>query len=169
MPEFNSLLIAENMETFKPGDYVKIIGQDTVGQVISVKGNDLEVAVGLLKFNVKKTKVELSEPDDTDETEDFEFDAADSGIDTKEKLLNFKYELDVRGKMKDEVITELTSWVDDALLLGITEARIIHGRGSGVLKDTVRSFLRKYKEVGSVGDDMKEKGGDYNTLVKFKS
>ena len=157
------------MQTFKPGDYVKIIGQDTVGQILSVKGNDLEIAVGLLKFNVKKSKVELTEPEEEEETEDYEYDAAHSGIDTKEKLLNFKYELDVRGKMKDEVITELTSWVDDALLLGINEARIIHGRGSGVLKDTVRSFLRKYKEVGSVGDDLQEKGGDYNTLVKFKN
>jgi DNA mismatch repair protein MutS2 len=58
--------------------------------------------------------------------------------------------------------------VDDAILLGVSEAKVVHGRGNGILKDTVRSFLRKYKEVQSVGDDEKGKGGDFVTVVKFK-
>lgn len=88
-----------------------------------------------------------------------------SGIDTKEKLMHFKFELDVRGKMKEEVMMELPVWVDEAILLGIKEAKVIHGRGNGILKDTVRSTLRKFKEVDSVAD---EGGNDYITLVKFK-
>ncbi|MCR6642630.1 MAG: Smr/MutS family protein [Sporocytophaga sp.] len=156
------------MSEIKPGDFVKINGQDTVVEVLSVKGNDLEVAMGIMKMTVKKNKVTFSQPPQ----ETFIPVSHDSGnvkIDTKEKLLHFQFELDVRGKAKEDVITLLTTWVDDALLLGLPEARIVHGRGSGVLKDTVRSFLRKYKEVESATDEVREKGGDHVTLVKFKA
>ncbi len=156
------------MSEIKPGDFVKINGQDTVVEVLSVKGNDLKVAMGIMKMTVKKNKVTFSQPP----PESFIPVSHDSGnvkIDTKEKLLHFQFELDVRGKAKEDVITLLTNWVDDALLLGLPEARIVHGRGSGVLKDTVRSFLRKYKEVESATDEVREKGGDHVTLVKFKA
>jgi DNA mismatch repair protein MutS2 len=156
------------MSEIKPGDFVKINGQDTVAEVLSVKGNDLEVAMGIMKMTVKKNKVTLSQaPPDSFET--LADTTGNVTIDTKEKLLHFQFELDVRGKAKEEVISLLTNWVDDAILLGLQEARIVHGRGSGVLKDTVRSFLRKYKEVISLSDEVREKGGDHVTLVKFKA
>lgn len=156
------------MEQIKPGDFVKIIGQDTIAEVLAVKGNDLEVAVGIMKMTVKKNKVALADAPDEEYEEDAHEATEYSGIDTREKLLHFKFELDVRGKMKDEVMTELSVWVDDAILLGVKEATVMHGRGSGILKDTVRSFLRKYPEIASVSDAPKEKGGDFVTVVKFK-
>ncbi|GAL86661.1 mismatch repair ATPase [Sporocytophaga myxococcoides] len=156
------------MSEIKPGDFVKINGQDTAVEVLSVKGNDLEVAMGIMKMTVKKNKVTFSQPP-AEATKSASFDSGNITIDTKEKLLHFQFELDVRGKAKEDVINLLTNWVDDALLLGLPEARIVHGRGSGVLKDTVRSFLRKYKEVESVADEVREKGGDHVTLVKFKA
>ncbi len=154
------------MSEIKKGDYVKIVGQETVAEVLAVKGNDLEVAMGLMKMTVKKNKVSLAEPPYIVESQNEPEDrTVSSGIDTKEKLMHFQFELDVRGKMKDEVIQELPAWVDDALLLGVKEVKIIHGRGNGILKETVRSFLRKYKEVESLGDDG---GSDFVTVVKFK-
>ncbi|HEY8402786.1 MAG TPA: Smr/MutS family protein [Cytophagaceae bacterium] len=154
------------MENIKPGDFVKLNGQEAIAEVLAIKGNDLEIAMGQMKMTVKKNKVTLAEPPEEEEYE--EESIGFSGVDTKEKLLHFKFELDVRGKMKDEVITELSNWVDDAILLGVKEASIFHGRGTGVLKDTVRSFLRKYKEVESVADAPKDRGGDNMTIVKFK-
>jgi DNA mismatch repair protein MutS2 len=156
------------MSEIKPGDYVKISGQDSIGEVISVKGNDLQVALGIMKVNVKKNKVTLAQApviqqDFNSQPKDF---AMSAGIDTREKLMHFKFELDVKGKSKEEVMMELPVWVDEAVILGIKEAKVVHGRGNGILKDTVRSFLRKYKEVQSVGDD--ERGGDFVTVVKFR-
>jgi DNA mismatch repair protein MutS2 len=156
------------MIVYKPGDYVKLEGQDSVAEVLSVKGNELEVMVGVMKIKVKATKVTKAEAPEEEFEEEVENIMESSGINTKEKLMHFKFELDVRGKMKEEVITELSTWVDDAILLGVSEAKVVHGRGNGILKDTVRSFLRKYKEVQSVGDDEKGKGGDFVTVVKFK-
>lgn len=157
------------MTEIKPGDFVKIAGQETVGEVLSVKGNDLEVALGLMKVMVRKNKVTLAErPEEEEYEEEPDNFVSSSGIDTKEKLMHFKFELDVRGKMKEEIMNELSVWVDDAILLGVSEAKVIHGRGSGILKDTVRSFLRKYREVESLSDDVPEKGGDFVTVVKFR-
>ena len=146
---------------------MKIIGQDAVAEVLAVKGNDLEVAVGLMKMMVKKSKATLVKQPNQEERKNSQIEdrAMTSGIDTKDRLLHFKFELDVRGKMKDEVLQELPVWVDDALLLGVKEAKIIHGRGNGILKDTVRSFLRKYKEIENARD---EGDNDFVTVVKFK-
>lgn len=152
----------------KAGDFVVISGQETVGEVLAVRGNDVEVALGLMKINVKKNKLTIVDAPEEEYEEESDGQYANSGIDTREKMLNFKYELDVRGKMKDEVINELTSWVDDAILLGVKEASIMHGRGTGVIKDTVRAFLKKYNDVESVVDAPREKGGEGVSLVKFR-
>ena len=158
------------MSEIKPGSFVKIKGQETVAEVVSVKGNDVEITVGGMKIQTKKHKLELAKASEIEipSPKKSENLIQSSGIDTKSKLMNFKFELDVRGKMKEEVITELTSWVDDALLLGIPEAKIVHGRGNGILKDTVRGFLKKYKEVDKVEDGPEFGGGSFVTVVKFK-
>jgi DNA mismatch repair protein MutS2 len=153
------------MAEIKPGDFVTINGQDTVGEVLTVKGNNLEVAVGIMKVSVKLNKVTLTE---APEEEKEEHVATGSFIDTKEKMMHFKFELDLRGKMKEDVMIELLTWIDDAILLGVEEAKILHGRGSGVIKNTVRAMLKKYKEVAKISDEERERRGDAVTVVKFK-
>ena len=153
------------MNDIKPGDFVKINGQEATGEVLSVKGNDLQVALGVMKVNVKKNKVSLAQAPiqyNFSPPKDY---ASNSGIDTKAKLMHFQFELDVKGKSKEDMLMELPVWVDEAIILGIKEAKVVHGRGNGILKNTVRTILRKYKEVASVADD--EKSGDYVTVVKF--
>ena len=150
------------MDAIKPGDFVRLIGQETIGEVISVKGNNLELAIGLMKVSIKKDKVKLTVPPMTVESAPEHYQ-----VDTKEKMLHFKFELDIRGELKENVLLEVSRWIDDALLLGVEEARIIHGRGNGVLKDAVRGLLRKYKDSIKYGDESKEKGGDSVTKVVF--
>lgn len=152
------------MTQIKPGDFVTIDGQETAGEVLSVKGNNVEVALGIMKITVKLNKVTLTEKPDEEES-DTE-DSSNYSIDTKEKMMHFQFEFDVRGKLREDVMIELTTWIDDAILLGVEQAKIVHGRGNGVLKNTVRSILRKYKEVEKATDD--ERGNDAVTVVKFK-
>lgn len=157
------------MNEISIGDYVKINDQGSVGEVISIKGNTLEVAIGPMKMMVKKNRVSLSQeaPQQSLTSYDVPKNAL-AGIDIQSKLMHFKFEMDVRGKMKDEVITELTAWTDDAILLGISDARILHGKGSSVIKNTVRSMLRKYQEIESLTDADQYDGGDSVTIVKFR-
>ncbi len=156
------------MTQIKPGDFVTIDGQETAGEVLSIKGNSVEVALGIMKVNVKLNKVTLTAKPKEEESDSLGNSSTSTNysVDTKEKMMHFQFELDVRGKMKEDVMIELATWVDDAILLGVEEAKILHGRGNGVLKNTVRSILRKYKEVEKAGDDTVR--GDAVTAVKFK-
>ena len=150
----------------KIGDHVHINGYEGVGEIIAIKGLNAEVAMGILKM---KVKLEQLSPAGDDEWEEDEVEETSyEGVDTKAKMQSFQFELDVRGKMRDELIPLLTTWTDDAILIGATKAKIVHGRGNGVLRDTVRSFLKKYKEVEKLEN---EKGGwgDGVTLVTFRA
>ena len=72
------------------------------------------------------------------------------------------------GKTKDEALMELDKYLDDAFLAHISPVRVVHGKGSGILRDAVHSFLKRQKHVksyrlGSFGE------GDYGvTIVEFK-
>lgn len=151
----------------KLGDKVTIKGYEGLGEILSIQGTHAEVAMGLLKIKVKVDQLSV---EDEDEWEEEEQEGASSytSVDTKAKMQGFQFELDIRGKMKDEVITLLANWVDDAILIGVDSAKIIHGRGNGVLRDTVRSFLKKYKEVEKVGSEVGG-WGDGVTVVTFKN
>jgi DNA mismatch repair protein MutS2 len=146
----------------KVGDKVLVKGYTEIGEILTIKGENAEVAMGLLKMKVKVANLTITE----DEWEPEE--PSHYTVDTKEKMQNFKFELDIRGKMKDEVITLLTTWADDAILIGVDKAKIIHGRGNGVLRDTVRSFLRKYNEIEKVGNE-EGSWGDGATIVYFRN
>lgn len=157
------------MSEIKKGDFVRISGQDTIGEVVAVRGNTLEITAGLLKFSVKKDNVLLADkPEKSPEVAPRQDRTEAAGIDTREKLQNFHFELDLRGKHKEEVLGLLSTWVDDAILLGISQATVFHGRGTGMIRDTVRSFLRKNPFVEDLGDESPERGGDYKTFVKFR-
>jgi DNA mismatch repair protein MutS2 len=169
IPNFLNFSQHNFMTAIQIGAYVAIEGQGTVGEVVSIKGNNVEVAVGLLKFTVKKDKLVLAQPPAKQESEEVSYKETVSMIDTKEKMLHFQFELDVRGKMKDEAMLELQPWVDDAILLGIEEARVLHGRGNGLLKNTVRTTLRKYKEIESLADGAPHQGGESVTVVRFRN
>ncbi|MFN8415238.1 MAG: Smr/MutS family protein [Cytophagaceae bacterium] len=151
---------------FKVGDLVAIKGRDEVGTISSIKGRTAEVAFSLLKLKVNLEDLDLVEEDEVEEEVE-ETSTTSANIDTKERMMHFQFELDVRGKMKDEVITLLTTWMDDALLLGVEKATIVHGRGTGVIKDTVRNFIRQYKEA-SIIHDPSLRNADSITVVSFK-
>lgn len=153
---------------FKVGDQVAIKGREEVGTISSIKGRTAEVAFALLKLKVNLEDLDLVDEEDIEEEKEETASSNDSmGIDTKERMMHFQFELDVRGKMKDEVITLLTTWMDDALLLGVDKATIVHGRGTGVIKDTVRNFVRQYKDV-SIIHDSSLRNADSITIVSFK-
>ncbi len=156
------------MADLKPGDFVIIDGQEAIGEVLSIRGNNVEVALGVMKVTVKLNKVTLTSAQKEEKSESQSDSGTSSFIDTKEKMMHFKFELDLRGKMKEEVMVELLTWIDDAILLGVEEAKIVHGRGSGVIKDTVRAMLRKYKEIEKISDEERERRGDGVTVVRFK-
>ena len=68
----------------------------------------------------------------------------------------------------DEAQAMLQRYIDDAILLSISEVRILHGKGNGVLRQITRDYLRSQKEVKSARDAALEQGGAGITVVSFR-
>ena len=90
------------------------------------------------------------------------------GLDIRQKQAAFSTTLDVRGKRVEEVIPQVTQFLDDAILLAHGELRILHGKGEGVLRQVIRDVLKKNKQVASFADEHVERGGAGITVVVLK-
>ena len=82
-----------------------------------------------------------------------------------ERKLNFKQDLDIRGMRGDEAIIAVTYFIDDALLLGMPRVRILHGTGSGILRQLVRQYLATVPGVAHFRDEHVQFGGAGITVV----
>ena len=151
-------------QEFKEGDYVRLIGQDVVGVIISAKGKNAVVQLGELKTTVEYSKLEKTKQQPSGKS----ISKRVAGISLHEKQSQFSTTLDLRGMRAEEVIALLDQFMDTAILLGRTELRILHGKGEGVLRKVVREHLRKYKAVASMADEHIERGGDGVTIVVLK-
>ncbi|HEY8935275.1 MAG TPA: Smr/MutS family protein [Cyclobacteriaceae bacterium] len=152
-------------EEIKEGDYVRIIGQDGRGLVLSLKGKTAVVQFGEMSSNVNVSKLEKSTGMTTREVTT---KLRSAGINVIEKQAHFSPTLDVRGKRVEEVIPLLEQFLDTAILLAQGELKILHGKGEGVLRKVIREHLKKVKEVASFADEHIERGGDGITIVVLK-
>jgi DNA mismatch repair protein MutS2 len=151
------------------GDLVRIKGQNAVGEVLAVRGKDTEIRIGELKSNVKLNRLEkISRKEYRAVVQENINVPRMQGIDINEKMANFSYQLDLRGKRGEEALTALDDFIDDALMLGTPEVRIVHGKGDGILRNLVRTHLRKYPQVGTFSDEHADRGGAGVTIVKMK-
>lgn len=151
------------------GSLVRIKGQETVGEVIGLRGKDIEVAIGSLKTNIKLNRLEKISK------KEFKKIVADDaplpkmkGVDLNEKMQNFSFNLDIRGKRGDEALAEVDYFLNDAIMLGYPELRIVHGKGDGILRNLIRNQLKSYKQVGQMTDEHADRGGAGVTIVKMK-
>ncbi|MBP9926615.1 MAG: Smr/MutS family protein, partial [Cyclobacteriaceae bacterium] len=147
------------------GDYVRLIGQEVSGKVISIKEDVALVQFGDLRSQVKIRK--LIRSDQAISNPAFAR-IKTSGLDISRKQSLFVNTLDIRGKRVEEVNSALDQFIDDAILLGQTEIKILHGKGEGVLRKVVRERLKGNKSIASVADEHVERGGDGITIVILK-
>ena len=156
------------------GSYVRLIGQNAesttaIGEVLALRGKDAEVRIGDLKTTVKLNRLEKVSKKTFKAATDVRDDRPRSqGVDMNEKMQNFSFNLDIRGKRGEEAIGEVDRFFDDALMLGYPELRIVHGKGDGILRTLVRQHLRGYKQVGKMEDEHADRGGAGVTIVKMK-
>jgi DNA mismatch repair protein MutS2 len=151
------------------GSLVRIKGQETVGEVMSIRGKDAEVAMGSLKTTIKINRLEkISKKEFKKLTVEDQPVKALTGIDLNEKMMNFTFNLDIRGKRGETALQEVDSFIDDALILGYPELRIVHGKGDGILRTLTRNHLKGYKQVGQMTDEHPDRGGAGVTIVKMK-
>ena len=85
----------------------------------------------------------------------------------RKKQLSFQNRLDLRGMRADEALSELVNYIDDAVMIGIEEVQILHGTGTGALRQVVHNYLRMQHKVRSFHDAHPDQGGNGITIVEF--
>lgn len=151
------------------GDYVRIKGQTSVGQLIEINGKNAVVMFGLMKTNVKADRLERTDaPKQTLNTAKATFVSSETQDRMYEKKLNFKQDIDVRGMRGDEAIQAVTYFIDDAILVGVSRVRILHGTGTGILRTLIRQYLATVPGVAHFQDEHVQFGGAGITVVDLK-
>lgn len=147
---------------FEIGDFVRIKGTQSIGKLVGYKGKDAEVLIGELKTNLKKERLEKVKGFHPEKTKDSRPTAS---LNLSQKMMEFETQLDIRGLRTDEAIGIVDDWIDQAILLGQKELRILHGKGDGILRTQIRSRLKQYRQVGQMRDEHADRGGQGITLV----
>ena len=150
------------------GDKVRIVGQDSVGEVIQVDKKSAVVAFGSMLTTVKVSKLEsisLTEYRRAERT--VHSPQTGIGFDLQKKRLNFKSDIDIRGYRTDEALEEVQDLIDEAAMIGIRRVRVLHGKGNGILRQEIRNFLKTMPFVKSFADEHVEFGGAGITIVEL--
>lgn len=150
------VIIEENNDEILAGDWVKLLHNDAVGQVITINKNSLVVALGDLRTLVKRNAVQKVSHK---QVKKLAHGNAFAGGMT-DLATNFKAELDLRGMRTEAALAEVEKYLDKAIMLGFPSLKIIHGRGDGILRKMIREYLRKYSEVKKIEDEHADRGGD---------
>ncbi len=152
------------------GSYVKIPGQNAIGEIKEVRGKHAKVLYNNLTMNIPIESLETVSAQEFQAYLKKKTQSNYSELYNKihDKVSGFKNTLDVRGCRAEEVYGIIEKQIDDALLLRNFEFSILHGRGSGVLRRVIREILSAHPDVISYADERMENGGDGITLVKLK-
>lgn len=150
------------------GDNVRIKGQTSIGQVLDIQKGSATVAFGMIKSTVKLETLEyISKNQVKRETRSTTVSVAASD-DLREKRLNFKQDIDVRGMRGEEALQAVMYFVDDAVLVGVSRIRILHGTGTGALRQMIRDYLRTAQGVRNFQDEHVQFGGTGITVVDLE-
>lgn len=161
---------AELQAQLTEGATVRLKGQKTVGTIIEIHGKDATVVFGNIKTTVKLNRLEpvqppTKHPDITQKATYLSEQTQDSMHDRK---LNFKQDIDVRGMRGDEAIQAVTYFIDDAILIGVSRVRILHGTGTGILRTLIRQYLQGVNGVKDFHDEHVQFGGAGITVVDLE-
>ena len=152
------------------GEKVRVKENGMVGEVTKVSAKAVVVAIGNISSKMPLDKVERITSNEfksavKENARPVSAIKIDSSI--SERKLNFSTELDVRGERLNDAVEKVTRYVDDAIMLGVSSVRIIHGKGTGVLRDELQKLIRTMPGVAGVKDEHIQFGGTGVTIVTF--
>lgn len=156
----------------KVGDKVYVVGLGQRGTVtaISDKNSTVSVSAGIIRAKVELDKIRLIEDSEENRTPNKAKKATNSHKATLKSnvVRDFHPEIDVRGKYADDAWFAVDKYLDDAVLSGVLEVRIIHGKGTGVLRKTLQEYLKTDSRVRSYRNGVFGEGEMGVTVVTLK-
>jgi len=153
--------------TLTPGAHVILKGSNNVGVVMSVEQKQALVAFGNIKTRVpidqlQPTNRQLDKPQSSSDTRT-------SSDEIRVRQLHFKPDIDVRGMRADEAVQAITYFIDDAIQFNASRVRILHGTGTGALRQAIRQYLASVRGVKAYHDEHVQLGGAGITVVDLDS
>jgi DNA mismatch repair protein MutS2 len=157
---------------FNPGDKIRLKDTGSVGEIIDIDKNKVVVALGNLVSTISIDKIEPVSNNDVkrQNQEDRMKPKSDNLQRTNNimgKKMEFKPDIDVRGQRADEALSNIQSFIDEAIMVGASKVRILHGKGYGILKEVIRNYLKTEPAVKSVKDEHVQFGGSGITIVEL--
>ena len=156
----------------QPGDNVRIKGTTSVGEIEAIQGKQVTVIFGGLKSKVKLEQLERTSPSASqgggtvDKHAHLAIQTSHMTRATMEdRKQNFHQDLDVRGMRGDEAVDTVMHFIDDAILMGMSRVRILHGTGTGILRQLIRQYLNTVPNVKKAKDEHVQFGGAGITVV----
>ena len=149
------------------GSKVRIEGQEIPGVVQMIKGKKAQVAFGQMIMMVEMSRLKAVSSAEFKRATRPETARTVVSVDIRERKLNFKDNIDVRGMRAVEALAAVEDLVDDALMVGVSSVTILHGKGTGALKEEIRRYLRTVPNVSKIADDHADRGGAGITIVTF--
>jgi len=146
---------------YQPGDEVKVLTFDQKGHLIErVSKKEWQVQIGILKMKVKETDMEYINSPKPVETKPVAI--------VKGKDFHVSLELDLRGERYEDALMRVEKYIDDALLAGYPRVNIIHGKGTGALRQGVQEYLKNHRSVKKIRFGDAGEGGTGVTVVELK-
>lgn len=148
-------------KSLEVGDFVRYKDGEVAGKITGMKKNQVELEVGAIRMKVRKKDLRPAK-------EPLKMKTGKSvDLQLSEKPVTFEHKIDIRGYTIPEAEKELEQFFDAAIMTNAAELRILHGKGSGALRNLVREKLREYSDVSEISHPPREQGGDGITLVKL--
>ena len=149
------------------GEEVKVLSLNENGyvQTLPDKNGNLQVKIGILKVNANISDIIRIEKVIDNSKEKISHSKAT--FIKSDKMYN-NNKIDVRGYNTEDAIYEIDKFLDDSFIANLNEVTIVHGKGTGVLRNNISDFLRKHKLVKSFSFAKFNEGGDGATIVKLK-
>jgi len=150
------------------GDKVRIKGQDTIGDLIEINKKNAVVAFGQLITTLPRKNVERLSNNEAKKFDKKGYSKSSLlTANFSEKRLTFKSEIDIRGQRVEEAISKIQSFIDEAIMFEVGQLRILHGKGHGILKQSIREYLRAEPMVRNYKDEHVDFGGAGITVVNL--
>ena len=165
---------ADSNRPLQKGDSVRIKGLNTVGVIENIQGKQVTVIFGDVRTKMKMEQLERSDKakpaaDPTNAASKYAHLAVQTSKVTRatmeDRKQNFHQDIDVRGMRGDEAVDTVLHFIDDAILMGMSRVRILHGTGTGVLRQLIRQYLATIPNVSHFRDEHVQFGGAGITVV----
>jgi DNA mismatch repair protein MutS2 len=157
---------AEN--EIKTGSKVRIKGQSAIGEIIKISEKNVLISYGNIITSITADNVEtVSENEYRQSRRNNQAMQSQTGFDFSAMQLNFKPDIDVRGMRTEEAIPVIENFIDEAMMVGCSELKILHGKGNGILRTQIRNILKNVAGIKYIGDEHPDFGGAGITVIKM--